>query len=69
MRTWAAVSVFAALAGWAAGAFTWEVRLDLDTDDAPATINETTSATSPRRRVRAPVPVETRSWGCPEESL
>jgi hypothetical protein len=46
MRTLVILGVMAALAGWAGGASAWEVRLDLDTDNDPATINEITNATS-----------------------
>ena len=51
MRTWVMFGVIAAFAGWAGGAFAWEVRLDLDTDNDPATINELTNATSAVVRV------------------
>lgn len=46
MRNWITLGVIVALTGWAGGALAWEVRLDLDTDNDPATINETTEATS-----------------------
>ncbi len=46
MRSLASLIAVAVLAGWAGGAAAWEVLLDLDTDDDPATINEFTNASS-----------------------